>query len=83
MGVMTLLLGGKIFQCVRLLFCCSFEYLSVVGGKKFSCKTCCRQVLSKNFSFGPEKDFFIQSPTSLANDFQAVFGPDMPKAQTS
>ena len=32
---------------------------------------------------GPEKDFFIQSPTSLANDFQAVFGPDMPKAQTS
>ena len=41
--------------------------------EKDSCKTCCRQVLSKIFSFGPEKDFFIQSPTSLANDFQAVF----------
>ena len=32
---------------------------------------------------GPEKDFFIKSPTSLANDFQAVFVPDMPKAQSS
>ena len=71
------------FQCVRLLLCCSFEYLSVVGGKKFLVKHVADKFYPKNFSFGPEKDFFIQSPTSLANDFQAVFGPDMPKAQTS
>ena len=38
---------------------------------------------SSDRCIGPEKDFFIQSPTSLVNDFQAVFGPDMPKAQTS
>ena len=32
---------------------------------------------------GPEKNFFIQSPTSLENDNQAVIGPDIPKVQTS
>ena len=30
-----------------------------------------------------QKRIFIQSPTSLANDFQAGFGPDMPEAQSS
>ena len=82
MGVMTLLLGGKIFNA---FVSCFVVHLSICRwlGEKISCKTCCGQVLSKKFSFGPEKDFFIQSPTSLANDFQAVFGPDMPKAQTS
>ena len=55
----------------------------MVGRKKFLVKHVADKFYPKNFSFGPEKDFFIQSPTSLANDFQAVFGPDMPKAQTS
>ena len=55
----------------------------MVGGKKFLVKHVADKFYPKNVSFGPEKDFFIQSPTSLANDFQAVFGPDMPKAQTS
>ena len=38
MAAIILFLGGKIFQCVRLWLCCSSEYLSVVGGKKFFVK---------------------------------------------
>ena len=45
----------------------------MVGGKKFLVKHVADKFYPKNFSFGPEKDFFIQSLTSLANDFQAVF----------
>ena len=30
---------------------------------------------------GPEKDFFIQSPTSLANDIQVVLGPTYRKSR--
>ena len=83
MGVMTLLLGGKIFNAFVSCFVVHLSICRWLGKKKFLVKHVADKFYPKNFSFGPEKDFFIQSPTSLANDFQAVFGPDMPKAQTS
>ena len=52
------------------LFCSLVGNLSM-RSKKFLVKHVADKFYPK-FSFGPEKNFFIQSPTSLANDFQAV-----------
>ena len=46
----------EIFQCVRLSLCCSSEYLSVVGGRKFLVKHVADKFYPE-FSIWARKDF--------------------------
>ena len=76
MSVMTLSLGGGNFKAFVSGF---IVCLSVVGGK-ILVKHVADKLLSKNFSFGSEKDFFIWSPISLANNCQIVFWAEYAKS---
>ena len=74
MSAMALLLGGRTFNAFVSGFVACLNISSFVGGWGIILvKHVGDKLLFKKFSFGPEKDFFIQSPTSLANNFQAVF----------
>ena len=72
MSAMTLLLGGKIFNAFVSGFVVRLNVCRWLGAKVLV-KHVADKFYPKIFSFRPEKDFFTQPPTSLANDFQAVF----------
>ena len=83
MGAMILLLGEKLFNAFVSRFVVCLNICRWLGGK----------VLIKHVAdkFYPKIFHLDQKKISLsnhqlqfvANDFQAVFGPDIPKAQSS
>ena len=56
MAAIVLFLGGKFFNAFVSGFCCSSEYLSVVGGRKFLVKHVADKFYPE-FSIWARKDF--------------------------
>ena len=68
------------FSMRQLWLCCSSEYLSVVGGKKFLVKHVVDKFYPKFFIWA-RKEFLY--PITNFMIFRQFLGPDMPKAQIS